>query len=125
MESIAVILAVSRSLAWPPPAGGGTRRIPSPIEWQGYAEADFVKVGPTQQGLLTAVSSRAATRWTAGAPLFDQDDTADRAALDQAARQLGQAEAQLANLQSTAASRPRFRQAQANLADAQAARDKA
>ena len=28
---------------------------PERVAWQGYAEADFVKVGPTQQGLLTAV----------------------------------------------------------------------
>ena len=32
----------------------GTR--PSPVMWQGYAEADYVKVGPTQAGLLTAGS---------------------------------------------------------------------
>ena len=36
-------------------AGGGgfwwwSTRRPAPVEWQGYAEADFVKVGPTQQG---------------------------------------------------------------------------
>ncbi|MBV8564926.1 MAG: hypothetical protein JO273_05675, partial [Methylobacteriaceae bacterium] len=23
---------------------------PDPVRWQGYAEADYVKVGPTQQG---------------------------------------------------------------------------
>ncbi len=28
---------------------------PPPKQWQGYAEADFVKVGPTQQGLLTTL----------------------------------------------------------------------
>ena len=27
----------------------------APVAWQGYAEADFVKVGPTQQGLVAAV----------------------------------------------------------------------
>ena len=32
-------------------------RGPVIVEWQGYAEADFVKVGPTQQGLLTAAQS--------------------------------------------------------------------
>jgi HlyD family secretion protein len=93
-------------------AGGGGAwwwiNRPSPtLQWQGYAEADFVKVGPTQ----------------AGVPLFEQDDTADLAAREQAARQLRQAEEQLANLQ--ASGKPtEILQAEANLADAQAARDK-
>jgi HlyD family secretion protein len=63
-------------------------RAPAPIEWQGYAEADFVKVGPTQQGLLTAVAVARGDKVAAGAPLFDQDDMSDRAAIDQARRQL-------------------------------------
>jgi HlyD family secretion protein len=99
-----------------------TRAIP-PVEWQGYAEADFVKVGPTQQGLLTALSVMRGTQVAAGAPLFDQDDTADRAARDQAARQLEQAQEQRANLQ--AGGKPtEIQQAEAALADAQAARDR-
>jgi len=98
-------------------------RDPMPIEWQGYTEADFVKVGPTLQGLLNSVSVTRGAKVAAGAKLFDQDDIADRAALDQATRQLAQAEAQLANLQS--AGKPtEIEQAEANLADAQAARDK-
>lgn len=98
-------------------------RPTSPVEWQGYAEADFVKVGPTQQGLLTSLLVARGAKVTAGAPLFDQDDTADRAARDQSARQLKQAEEQLANLE--AAGKPtEIQQAEANLADAKAARDK-
>jgi HlyD family secretion protein len=59
----------------------------------------------------------------AGAPLFDQDDTNDRASRDQALRQLKQAEEQLANLK--AGGKPtEIQQAEANLADAYAARDK-
>jgi HlyD family secretion protein len=107
-------------------AGGGwwwTTRVPPPVEWQGYAEADFIKVGPTQQGLLTSLYVARGSRVEAGAPLFDQDDTNDRAARDQTARQLKQAEEQLANLQ--AAGKPtEIEQAEANLADATAARDK-
>ena len=99
-------------------------RAPSVVEWQGYAEADFVKVGPTQQGLLTALEVRRGDQVASGQPLFDQDDAADRAALDQATRQLGQAQEQLENLQ--AGGKPtEIQQAEANLADAQAARDKA
>jgi HlyD family secretion protein len=98
-------------------------RDPAPIEWQGYAEADFVKVGPTLEGLLTSVSVTRGAKVPAGARLFDQDDIADRAAVDQATRQLGQAEAQLANLR-FAGKPTEIAQAEANLADATAARDK-
>jgi HlyD family secretion protein len=92
-------------------------RGPAPVAWQGYAEADYVKVGPTQQGLLTEVSVAPGDQVAAGAPLFAQDETADRAARDQALRQLMQAKEQLSNLQ--AGSKPtEIQQAQANLADA-------
>lgn len=93
------------------------------VEWQGYADADFVKVGPTQQGLVTQVHVSRGDRIVKGAPLFDQDDADDRAASEQAARQLTQAQDQLANLQG--AGKPtEILQAEANLADATAARDK-
>jgi HlyD family secretion protein len=101
-----------------------TNRTPPPTEWQGYAEADFVKVGPTQQGLLVSVAVKRGDQVKVESPLFDQDDAHDRAAHDQAARQLAQAESQLANL--LAAGKPtEIQQAEANLAEAQAARDKA
>jgi HlyD family secretion protein len=98
-------------------------RDPPPVEWQGYAEADFIKVGPTQQGLLTSLYVARGSNVAKGVLLFDQDDTNDRASRDQMARQLQQAEAQLANLQ--AAGKPtEIEQAEANLADATATRDK-
>jgi HlyD family secretion protein len=107
-------------------AGAGwwwSTRVPPPVEWQGYAEADFVKVGPTQQGLLTSLYVARGSKVAAGAPLFDQDETNDRANRDQIERQLSQAEEQLANLK--AAGKPtEIEQAEANLADATAARDK-
>src|SRR5215470_7285332 len=96
----------------------------APSVWQGYAEADFVKVGPTQQGLLTSVLVARGDKVAAQAPLFSQDDTADRAARDQATRQLKQAEEQLANLQS-GGKQTEIAQAEANLADARATRDRA
>ena len=117
-----IVLAVLVLLA----AGAGwwwTARPAPPTEWQGYAEADFVKVGPTQQGLLVSLSVARGSKVAAGAPLFDQDDTNDVAARDQVARQLKQAEEQVANLQ--AGGKPtEIQQAEANLADAKAARDK-
>jgi HlyD family secretion protein len=103
-------------------AGGGVwwwyfARRPPPIMWQGYAEADFVKVGPTQQGLLTAVAVARGDAVETGALLFTQDDADDRAARDQAAQMLAAAEQQLANLQ--AGGKPtEILQAEANVADA-------
>lgn len=98
-------------------------RDPAPAEWQGYAEADYVKVAPTLEGLLTSVFVARGAKAALGAPLFAQDDIADRAAVEQATRQLRQAEEQLANLQSPG--KPtEIAQAEANLADATAARDK-
>jgi HlyD family secretion protein len=99
-------------------------KLPAPIAWQGYAEADFVKVGPTQPGLLTAVRVARGDRVVRGQPLFEQDDTDDRAAVDQARRLLQQARGQLENLLSPAKS-SEIDQAQANLRDAEAARDRA
>ncbi len=97
---------------------------PAPIAWQGCAEADFVKIGPTQPGLLTAVRVARGDRVVKGQPLFEQDDADDRAAVDQARRLLQQARGQLDNLLSPAKS-SEIDQAQANLRDAEAARDRA
>ncbi len=100
-----------------------SRAARGPEEWQGYAEADFVKVGPTQQGQITAVRVARGDRVVKGAPLFEQDDAADRAGVDQAARLAQQARDQLANLQSPA--KPtEIAQAEASLRDLTAASDK-
>ncbi|MGH6839124.1 MAG: HlyD family secretion protein [Methylocella sp.] len=112
---LAVAVAVLVGAGW----WWARTRTPPPTEWQGYAEADFVKIGPTQQGLLTSVFVARGAKVAAGAPLFEQDDTADRAATDQAAQQLIQAEAQLANLQA-GGKQTEIQQAEANLADARA-----
>lgn len=91
--------------------------------WQGYAEADYVKVGPTQQGTLVSLSVGRGDEVAEGAPLFAQDDMQDRAAVDQARQQLVQAQAQAANLQAGGKD-TEIRQAEANLADAVATRDR-
>src|SRR5262245_57722943 len=115
--SLVVAAAIGAALWW------HADSVPAPTEWQGYAEADFVKVGPTQQGLLTSVEVARGDRVAAGALLFVQDDAPDRAARDQAARQLGQAQEQLANLE--ASGKPtEIAQAEANLADAHAVLDR-
>jgi HlyD family secretion protein len=116
---LALIVAALAVAAWLY-FGRGAR---GPEEWQGYAEADFVKVGPTQQGLVTALHVQRGDRVVKGAPLFDQDDTMERAAVDQAARLAQQSKDQLANLKSPA--KPtEIAQAEANLDDAIAARGK-
>jgi HlyD family secretion protein len=112
---LAVTLATMAGAGW----WWARTRIPSPAEWQGYAEADFVKVGPTQQGLLTSVFVARGAKVVNGAPLFEQDDTSEKAAVNQAARQLAQAEAQLTNLQA-GGKQTEIEQAEANLAEARA-----
>ncbi len=74
-------------------------RRAAPIVWQGYAEADYIKVGPTQPGQLTKVLVVRGGEVAVGAALFTQDDSNERAARDQAAHQLDQAKQQLANLE--------------------------
>lgn len=112
------ILASAAAVAWWRLAPG-----PAPLSWQGYVDADFVKVAPTQQGLLTALAVHRGEMVQAGAPLFSQDDTYDRAARDEAAGKLAQAEAQLKNLE-TASRETEIAQAQADLADAVATRQR-
>jgi HlyD family secretion protein len=110
---VAAVLAVGAGALW------YRFRAPALPQWQGYAEADFVKVGPTQQGLLTEVAVARGDQVAAGTLLFVQDEISDRAARDQAMRFLHQARQQLANLQ--AAAKPtEIDQAEANLADARA-----
>ncbi len=94
-------------------------QTPGPTIWQGYAEADFVLVGPTQQGLLTQVAVQRGDSVAHGALLFTQDTIFDAAARDQAAQVLAGAQAQLANLRA-GGKVTEIAQAQANLADAQA-----
>lgn len=73
--------------------GGG-----APATFTGYAEADYVRVGPELPGRLTGLSVGRGDAVAAGAPLFRQDDTAERAALAEAQARLATARAQLANL---------------------------
>ncbi len=96
---------------------------PASVSWQGYVDADYVKVAPTQQGLLTSLGVQRGDTVKAGEPLFAQDDTFDRAARDEAAAKLAQAEAQLSNLQS-ASRETEIAQAAADLADLRATQER-
>jgi HlyD family secretion protein len=113
---IVVLALLGASVGW---LWWSQHRAPSAAEWQGYADADYVKVAPVDAGLLIAVSVARGDEVAAGAPLFSQDATEEQAARDQAARQLAQAQQTLANLE--AGGKPtEIEQAEANLADAQA-----
>jgi HlyD family secretion protein len=92
---------------------------PAETVWQGYAEADYLKIGPVLEGRLTRVSVNRGDEVGVGTVLFTQDEIDDVAARDQAARQLAQAKEQLTNLVS-GGKVTEIQQAQGNLADARA-----
>lgn len=99
-----------------------TRTPPAP-GWQGYADADYVRIGPAQSGVLATLPVRRGAQVAAGARLFDQDDTEECAARDQAAAALAEAKDRLTNLEK-AGRETEIVQAQADLADMRAARDR-
>jgi HlyD family secretion protein len=94
-----------------------------PPGWQGYADADYVRVGPTLGGQLVSLSVHRGDQVAAGAPLFAQDDANDLAARNQAAAALAEAQARLTNLE-TAGRETEIAQAQADLVDMRATRDR-
>lgn len=65
--------------------------------FQGYVEGDYLRIAAPEGGWVTGVSVGEGTLVQAGAPLFTLDDTAARAALDEAKAGLAQAEAALAD----------------------------
>lgn len=95
-------------------------RSPTPEHWLGYADADYVKVAPTQQGRLVLLSVARGDTVEAGAPLFAQDEVDARAALDQTMAELEQASEKLADLQAGGRV-AEIEQARANVIDMQAA----
>jgi HlyD family secretion protein len=118
LAAVVVVAGAAGATVW------RLRQAPVVEAWQGYVDADYVKVAPTQQGLVTSLSVARGDRVKAGASLFAQDDVYDRAARDEAAAKLAQSEAQLANLQSPSRE-TEIAQARADLADLVAARDRA
>ena len=91
--------------------------------WQGYVEAEYVRLSPTLQGRLVSVAVSRGDEVTAGALLFVQDETDDRAARDEAASKLAEVQARLSNL--LMPGRPtEIAQAMAELADLRASRER-
>lgn len=87
--------------------------------WQGYADADFLRIGAVLEGRLTSLAVARGATVAAGDVLFTQDDVPDRAAFDQARAAVEQARAQLANLQA-GGKETEIAAAAADVADAQA-----
>jgi HlyD family secretion protein len=98
----------------------GLRRPGTPAAFSGYVEADYVMVTSTVGGTLTRLEVGRGDQVAAGAPLFALDDTAERAARDEAAARLRQAEAQLADLR-TGRRQPEIDAINAQRAQAEAA----
>jgi len=65
---------------------------------QGYVEGEYVRVGSAVGGVLAGLAVREGDTVVKGAPLFALDLVTDHAVRDQAAAQLAQAEAHLADL---------------------------
>ncbi len=92
--------------------------------WQGYVDADYVRIGPPLQGRLTQVAVTAGQTVTAGQLLFAQDDVYDLASCDELAARVTEGQARLANLQASSRE-AEIAQATASVADSQAALDRA
>ncbi|WP_028079269.1 HlyD family secretion protein [Solimonas soli] len=92
----------------------------APPAYQGYVEGEFVYVASSQAGRLEALAVRRGDSVQAGAPLFRLEATLEAAARQQAARQFGAAQAQLADLQ-TGKRAPEVAVVRAQLAQALAA----
>ena len=92
--------------------------------WQGYVDADYVRVGPTLQGLLTEVPVVRGQEIQPGTLLFAQDRISDQGARDEAAARLQEAKARLKNV-ATPSRTTEIAQAEGELVDLRAARDRA
>jgi HlyD family secretion protein len=98
-------------------------RATDPAAWQGYVDAEYVRVSPTLTGRVTGIAVARGDQVAAGAPLFTQDDADDVAARDAAAGRLAEARARLTNLE-TRMRDTEIAQARADLADLVATRDR-
>ena len=76
----------------------GLMAAPGPPSFQGYAEGEFVLVSPTVGGQLVTLSVERGQHVASGDPLFALDQADEKAARDQAAAMLSQAQNRLSNL---------------------------
>ncbi len=107
---IAVMAVAGAGLWWWYPRGDG------PDVWQGYVDANFVRIGPPLQGRLTDVPVKEGDMVQPGQLLFAQDDANDIASRDEIAARVREAAARLTNLQSPGRAEE-IAQAEATVAD--------
>lgn len=81
-----------------PALGGLWGATPERLVLQGYVEGEPVRLGPAIAGTLDTVAVARGTLVAVGTPLFTFDPLRERAARDEAAARLQQAQAQLGNL---------------------------
>jgi HlyD family secretion protein len=112
-----VAAAAGGAVWWWFNSGAGT------AAWQGYVDAEYVRVSPTLTGRITSIAVARGEQVSAGSPLFTQDDADDVAARDAAAGKLAEAQARLANLE-TRSRDTEIAQGRADLADLVATRDR-
>jgi HlyD family secretion protein len=67
--------------------------------WQGYVEAEYIYVAPLETGRIIALDVQRGDRVEQGQPLFALEQDSERAARDQAAAELAEAQSDLVDLQ--------------------------
>lgn len=98
----------------------GCDKPPAGNDFQGYVDADYLRIAAPEGGWVAAVDVAKGTTVAAGAPLFRLDDDLQRAAVAQARATLERAESDLADLLKGA--RPEeIASIEAQLAEAEAA----
>ncbi len=115
---VLALLAVGAAAGW-----WWVNRTPGGRTWQGYVDAEYVRVSPTLTGRITSIAVARGDHVAAGAPLFTQDEIDDVAARDAAAGKLSEAQARLANLE-TRSRDTEIAQGRADLTDLIATRDR-
>jgi HlyD family secretion protein len=98
-------------------------RTAGPDAWQGYVDAEYVRVSPTLTGRVTSIAVARGDQVSDGALLFTQDDADDVGARDAAAGKLAETQARLTNLE-TRSRDTEIAQGKADLADLVATRDR-
>src|SRR6185295_9885798 len=89
--------------------------------YPGYAEGEYVRIASPYAGSLTSLSVKRGDKVDASAPLFALEQESERAAREEAAARVKQAESQLENLrkgkrpEEVAAARAQLAQAEASL----------
>jgi HlyD family secretion protein len=118
LSLIALLAAASGAAGW-----WQLQRGPDTPSWQGYVDAEYVRVSPTLTGRITSIAVARGDQIAAGALLFTQDDADDVAARDASVGKLTEAEARLANLESRGRD-TEIAQGRADLSDLMATRDR-